>query len=62
VLKRDVKLQLTTVTYYYYYYIRLTAVFFQDNLGKPTPFVRDDLVAVASAEPYTNHLHLAADR
>jgi len=23
--------------YYYYYYIRLTAIFPQDNLGKPAP-------------------------
>ena len=54
-------------TYYYYYYIRLTA-FFQDNLGKPVPEryaildftgARDDGVAVASAGPYANHLHLA---
>jgi len=53
---------------YYYYYIRLTA-FFQDNLGKPAPETildateaRDDGVAVASAGPYANHLHLALGR
>jgi len=52
------------------YYIRLMA-FFQDNLGKPAPErqtildfaeARDDGVAVASAEPYANHLHLDPDR
>jgi len=45
--------------------------FFQDNQGKPVPErktildftgARDDIVAVASAGPYTNHLHLAPDR
>jgi len=45
--------------------------FFQDNLGKPSTerltvldFTgkRDDRVALASAEPYGNHLHLAPDR
>jgi len=45
--------------------------FFQDNLGKPAPerqtildftAARDDEVAVASAGPYVNHLHLAPDR
>jgi len=42
--------------------------FFQDNLGKPTPGnldfnkARDDEVAVASAGPYANHLHLAPER
>ena len=59
------KAMLTTVNYYYYY-IRLTA-FFQDNLGTPAPekeaildftWARDDGVAVASAAPYANHLHL----
>jgi len=58
------------LTNYYYYYIHLTA-FFEDNLGKPAPErktildftrVRDDRVAVASAGPYANHLHLAPDR
>jgi len=43
----------------------------QDNLGKLAPErqtildftgVRDDGVAVASAGPYANHLHLAPDR
>jgi len=56
--------------YYYYYYICLTA-FFQDNLCKPAQErstildftgARDDGVTVASAGPYANHLHLAADR
>jgi len=56
--------------HYYYYYIHLTA-FFQDNLGKTAPEkytildftgARDDGVAVASAGPYGNHLHLAPDR
>ena len=46
-------------------------LFFQDNLGRPVPEgqsmldsaeARDDGVAVASAESYTNHLHLAPDR
>jgi len=45
--------------------------FFQDNLGKlarerqtSLDFIgaRDDGVAVASAGPYANHLHLAPDR
>ena len=45
--------------------------FFQDNLGKPAPKgktildfneARDDVIAVASAGPYANHLHLALDR
>ena len=40
---------------------------FQDNLGKMIPETdfneaRDDGVAVASAEPYGNHLHITADR
>jgi len=38
--------------------------FIQDNLGKPAPErtrARDDGVAVASAGPYANHLHLAPD-
>jgi len=52
-----------------YYYISLMA-FFQDNLGKPAlerytildfTAVRDNGVAVASAGPYANHLHLAPD-
>ena len=51
---------------YYYYYIREMASF-QDNLGKPAPErltilylneARDDGVAVASAGPYANYLHL----
>ena len=55
---------------YYYYYIRLTA-FFQDNLAKSAPErwtilnftgARDDKVAVPSAGPYGNHLHLTPDR
>jgi len=59
-----------TINYYYYYYIGLTA-FFQDNLGKPAPErqtfldftgARDDGVAVLSAGPYANHLHLIRDR
>jgi len=41
-----------------------------DNLGKPAPGrlnldfnkSRNDRVAVTSAEPYANHLHLTADR
>jgi len=50
--------------------IRLT-VFFQDNVGKPAPErntildftgARDDGVAVESAGPYANHLHLTPDR
>jgi len=54
----------------YYYYMRLTALF-QDNPGKPTSErqtildftgARDDGVAVTSAGPCANHLHLAADR
>jgi len=57
-------------SYYYYCYTHLTA-FFQDNLGKPATErqtilnftgARDDWVAVASAGPYANHLHLAPDR
>jgi len=53
-----------------YYYIRLAA-FFQDNLGKLAPErqtfldftgARDDGVAVTSAKPYANHLHLTPDR
>jgi len=45
--------------------------FFQDNLGKPAPERKtildftgasDHVVAVASAGPYENHLHLAPDR
>jgi len=45
--------------------------FYQDNLGKRAPErwtildmtrARDDGVAAASAGPYANHLHLAADR
>jgi len=45
--------------------------FFHDNLGKPAAErqtildftgARDDVVAVASAEPYSNHLHLAPDK
>jgi len=53
-----------------YCYICLTT-FFQDNLGKLAPErqtilhftgARDDRVAVASAGPYANHLHLAPDR
>jgi len=45
--------------------------FFQDNLGKPAPEsetildfneARDDGVALASAGPYANHLHLTPDR
>jgi len=56
--------------YYYYYYTSLKA-FFQDNLGKPAlerqtildfTGARDDGVAVASAGPYANHLHLTPDR
>jgi len=52
------------------YYIRLTA-YFQDNLGNPATKrqtileftgARDDGVAVASAGPYANHLHLAPDK
>ena len=48
----------------------LTA-FFQNNLGKPAPErktildftrARDDVVAVASAGPHANHLHLTPDR
>jgi len=48
-----------------------TTTFFQDNLGKPAPqrltileftAARDDRVAVASAGPYANHLHLVPDR
>ena len=43
---------------------------FQDNLGRPAPDgytildftgARDDGVAVASAEPYANHFHLAPE-
>jgi len=43
----------------------------EQNLGKPAPekytirdftAARDDGVAVASAGPYANHLHLAPDR
>jgi len=50
--------------YYYYYNIHLTA-FFKDSLGMPAPLMdfneaRDDGLAVASAGPYANHLHLAA--
>jgi len=46
-------------------------VFFQENLGKPGTRkvtilnftgARDDGVAVASAGPYANHLHVAPDR
>jgi len=43
-------------------------LFFQDNLGKPTSErlnqykTRDNGVAVASAEPYVNYLHLAINR
>jgi len=53
-----------------HYYIRLMA-FFPDNLGKPAPKrqtildftgARHDGVALASAGPYANHLHLAPDR
>ena len=53
-----------------YIYIHLMA-FFQDNLGKPAPERKtildftgatDDGVAVASAGPYANHLHLAPYR
>jgi len=45
--------------------------FFQQNLGKPAPErqtildftkAREDGVAMASAGPYANHLHLAADK
>jgi len=45
--------------------------FFQDNLDRPVPEgqtirdfakARDDGVAVASGEPYANHLHLAPDK
>jgi len=45
--------------------------FFQENLSRLAPerqtildftAARDDGVAVASAGPYANHLHLAADR
>ena len=52
------------------HYIRLTA-FFPGQRGKPAPEwqtimdftgARDDGVAVVSAGPYTNHLHLAPDR
>jgi len=52
------------------YDTRLTA-FFQDNLGKPAPDrqtilnfneARNDGVAVASAGPYANYFHFAADR
>jgi len=44
---------------------------FQDTLGKPSPEretildfkeASDDRVAVTSAEPYADHLHLAQDR
>jgi len=57
-------------SYYYNYYIRLRA-FFQYNLGKLAPerqtildFTKatDDGVAVASAGPYANELHLAQER
>jgi len=48
---------------------RLMASFFQDSLGKPASEkhldfneARDDRVAVASARPYANYLHLAPDR
>jgi len=48
---------------------RLMASFFQDSLGKPASEkhldfneARDDRVAVASAGPYANYLHLAPDR
>jgi len=57
-----------------YYYIHLTA-FFQDKLGKPAPerqnhsrfywskrWCHHDGVAVASAGPYANHLHLTPYR
>ena len=46
-------------------------LFFQNNLGKPAlkrytildfTGARDDGVAVASAEPYANHLQLNPDR
>ena len=45
--------------------------FFQDNLERPVPEgstvldfaeARGDWVAVASAGPYANHLHLVPDR
>jgi len=51
--------------------LHLFNAFIQDNLGKPAPErqtildfadTRDDRVAVASAGPYANHLHLTADR
>jgi len=57
---------------YYYYYMHLTAFSpGQPGLGKPTPArlttldytaARDDGMAVASAGPYANHLHLTPDR
>jgi len=49
---------------HYYYYIRLTAFF----PGQPRQTIldftgaTDDEVAVASAGPFANHLHLAPDR
>jgi len=55
----------------YYYTTSIFMAFFQDNLGKPAPerytildftAARDDGLAVASAKPYANHLHLAPDR
>jgi len=45
--------------------------FFQDNLGKPAPErktildfneAKDDEMAMASAKPYANHVHLVPDR
>jgi len=50
---------------------QLNSLFFQDILGKPAPErlnqsgfdeARDDGVAVASAGPYSNHLHLVPGR
>jgi len=56
---------------YYYYYCYIWCRLTQDNLGKPAPErytildftgARDDGVAVTSAGPYVDHLHLAPGR
>jgi len=60
----------SAVLYWKWHPIRWASIdqpLFQDNLGKPAPEIlnqlkRDDMVAVASAGPYANHLHLAPDR
>jgi len=54
------------VNYYYYYYIHLAAFFPGQprQAGTILDFneARDDGVAVASAGPYANHLHLVPDK